>query len=54
MIFEKLKTKIFPCSEKIASAIEENSKSTKRLIEACKIHKAEFPPLKEGHIVNPR
>ncbi len=52
-MLENLKAKMFPCTARINQAIEENCKATNRLIDACKIA-PKFPPLKEGHIVNPR
>lgn len=52
-MMEKLKAKIFPCSEKMKTAIDENIKATQRLINACEV-KHKFPEMKEGHIANPR
>ncbi len=52
-MLEKLKAKMFPCTERMNKAIDDNFKATDRLINACRTP-AKFPPLKEGHIVNPR
>lgn len=52
-MIEKIKSKMFPCSEKMKVAMEENIKATQRLIDACRVdHK--FPELKDGKIVSPR
>ena len=51
-MLEKLKAKMFPCSEKLNKAIADNCKATSRLNSACMV--PTFPPLKDGHIVNPR
>lgn len=55
-MMEKLKAKIFPCSEKMVAAIEENCAATQRLIKACQVKRVPntFPPLKDGVNVNPR
>ncbi len=54
-MMEKLKNRIFPCSEKMKLAIDDNLKATQRLIDACQPRvKNSFPELKEGHIVSPR
>lgn len=52
-MLEKLKAKMFPCTEKLNKAISDNCAATSRLISACNAA-PKFPPLKEGHIVNPR
>lgn len=52
-MMDRLKFKLFPCSEKMAAAIKGNREAVDRLNVACSTH-AKFPELKDGHIVNPR
>lgn len=52
-MFESLKAKMFPCTEKLNRAIAENCQASSRLIRACNVA-PKFPTLKDGHIVNPR
>lgn len=52
-MLEKLKARMFPCTEKLNKAIADNCQATSRLISACNSANR-FPPIKDGHIVNPR
>lgn len=52
-MLEKLKAKMFPCTEIINKAIADNCEATSRLIKACSTNN-KFPPIKDRHIVNPR